>query len=823
MLILWKGNCHFKSFACMLESFLKVAIRVFIRDRIYTLINIFGLAIGLAFSMVIFLYVHKELSYDRFHDNAHRIYRIGIQGKVADNIFNHAITPAPLAGTMVHEIPGVENAVRIGRFGAWLVRYGNAKYNEDNIIFADSNFFRFFSFPLIKGSPDLVLNKPFSIVLSRQAVQRYFGQEDPIGKKLRIENDSTYYEVTGIMEDIPENSHMHFDMVCALSTYDKRLNHRWVASYLYTFVLISEDASLDRIHTGLENLVRQYVFPDYQKMLGLNAEELASENDYYSFVMQPLTAIHLKSEFNFEFEPVGKILYIYIFTALAVIILIFSCMNFISLVTSHSIFRAKEVGIRKIAGSDRKILVQQFLLESSLMAFFAMAIALLFTELALPACSKFLGLHLSLNQLLNSSGIVLMITLIMVIGILSGLYPAWHLSSYEPKKTLYNLSQESPGKSYFRTGLVLFQLFIAVGAITMTLLIFGQYRYLINKDRGYETKNLVVIRRPDGLADKLEAYKSQISRHPGVLSVTNSNSIPGGSFNRPPFYLEGTPVTKNYSAAILLVSYGFDSTFRLKIAMGRFFDRTILTDSTACVINETAARTMGIEDPVGKKIIQLTEKPKKRFEFHIIGVVKDFHLETLDNPIPPLVIVLMPGNMEGYLTVRLTSDNQEATIQYLQTVWESYTSAYPFVHYILDEDRKSYYNPVRETGRVFTLLSVIAVLISSLGLFALVSYNFFRRKREVGIHKALGASNKVIILWRIRVIIGMIVVSSLAAWILSYFLINSWLKDYAYHNQVNFLYFLAATGIVITISLITIYYHATLLSRTNPGMALKYE
>ena len=805
----------------MLESFFKVAIRVFIRDRIYTLINILGLAIGLAFSIVIFLYAHKELTYDRFHKNAHRIYRIGVKGKVADNTFNHALTPSPLARTMVAEIPGVENAVRIGRFGAWLVRYGNAKYNEDHIIFTDSNFFQIFSYPLLKGTPEEVLKKPFSIVLSRQAVQRYFGKEDPVGKKLRIENDSTYYEVTGIMEDIPENSHMHFDMVGALSTYDKRLSQRWVASYLYTFILVRKDASLDQIQQGLQNLVTRYVFPDYHKMLEIN--ESHSDQDYYSFIVQPLTAIHLKSDFGEEFEPVGNILYIYVFIALAIFILVFSCLNFISLVTAHSIFRAREVGIRKIAGSDRKILVRQFLLESSLMAFFAMAIALLFTELALPVFSRYLGLHLSLRQLLNSWGILLLLALIIVIGVLSGLYPAWHLSAFNPLKTIRNNFMENPGKSYFRTGLVLFQLFIAVGVLIMTLMIFSQYRYMINKERGYDTKNLVIIRRSDGLTNKLEAYKSQISRHPGVLSVTNSTSIPGGNFIQPPFYLEGTPVTKNYSAVHLLVSYGFDSTYRLRIVQGRFFDRNILTDSTACVINETAVRTMGIDNPVGKKIIQLTAKPKLRFEYQIIGVVKDFHLETLDNPIPPLVMVLMPGNMEGYLTVRLTSGNQEATIEYLKTVWESYTSAYPFVYYNLDEDRRSQYNAVRETGRVFMLLSVIAVLISNLGLFALVSYNYNRRKLAVGVRKALGASNRKIILQRIGDITRLTLISSLAAWILAYFLINSWLKDYAYHIGVNILYFLAATGIVLILSLSTIYYHALLLSRTNPGMALRYE
>jgi putative ABC transport system permease protein len=808
----------------MFSSFFKVAIRVFVRDRVHTLINIFGLAIGLAFSIIIFLYVHKELSYDRFHENAPHIYRLAIRGKIADNTFNHAVTPAPLAGKMISEIPEIDNAVRVARFGAWLVRYGNAKFNEDNIIFTDPSFFQIFSFPLIKGSPEKVLKHPNSIVLSRQAVVRYFGEEDPIGKRLRIENDSTYYTVTGIMEDIPENSHMHFDMVGSLSTYNWiASNDRWVVNFLYTYILLDKEASADQLRSKLEKLVETYVLPDYRKMLGLNEGEVTSDNDYYDFIMQPLRTIHLKSDLTAEFEPVGNIFYIYIFTVLAIVILVLSCMNFISLVTAQAIFRAKEVGIRKIAGSERTSLVRQFLLESSLLAFFAMAIALFIVELALPVFSRYLGLNLSLGQLLNTAGVLLMITLIVVIGILSGLYPALQLSSYNPVIVLRNWLFQSPGKNHFRTFLVLFQLFIAIGAITMALVVFSQFRYLVSKDRGYNTQNLVVVRRPDGLKDNLEAYKNQISRHPGVVAVTNSTSIPGSNFTRMPYYLEGTQVTRNYVASNVFVSFGFDSTYRLEMSEGRFFDRSVPADSAACIINETAARLMGIENPLGKTLIQLTEKPKKRFAFRIIGVVKDFHYETLENPIHPLVMVLMPGNYEGYLTVRITPDNQEATVQYLKTVWERFTSAYPFVHYLLDEDRQAQYTTVQETGKVFTLLSFIAVIISSLGLFSLVSYNYFRRQREIGLQKAMGASNMHIILYKIAEIIKMILFSSLAAWIVAYFLTDAWFKDYAYHVRLNVFYFLLASGIVLFISLITTYYHAWLASRTNPGMVLKYE
>ena len=297
----------------------------------------------------------------------------------------------------------------------------------------------------------------------------------------------------------------------------------------------------------------------------------------------------------------------------------------------------------------------------------------------------------------------------------------------------------------------------------------------------------------------------------------------GGSFARHPFYLEGSPITKNYSTSSVLVSYGFDSTYRINMSAGRFFSRIAPADSAACVINETAARLMGITNPIGKTLIQLTAKPDKRFKFKIIGVVKDFHFETLENPVRPLVMVLMPGNFEGYLTVRLTPDNQEATIQYMKTVWEGFTTAYPFVYYYLDKDKYEHYSAVQETGRIFALLSVVTILIAGLGLFSLVSFTNSRRQREIGIQKAMGASNTGIIFHKVVEVVTMVMIASLAAWTGVYFLANVWFDDYAYHVNVNMLFFLSATLIVTLFSLATVYYHTCLAARTNPGMALKYE
>lgn len=807
----------------MLGNFIKIAYRVFIRNRVNSLITIFGLAIGIAFSIIIFLYANKELSYDNFHTNANRIFRIGIDAKIAENKLNVPYTSSPLAAAMASNIPEVEEAVRVARFGAWLLRNDSIRYNEDNLIFTDPSFFRVFSFELVHGNPDEVLKKPYSIVLSESSAKRYFKESNPVGRKLQVENDSTYYTVTGIMKDVPENSHLSFDMVGALSTYDKLKGERWIIHYLFTYVLARDDASLDEIEEGMQNLKNKYILPEYLKLYGIESIQAFYDNNHYNFIFQPLTDIHLVYRDSGEPSSNGKYFYLYLFIVLAIVILLLACINFVNLVTAQSMNRAKEVTIRKISGSERNALIRQFLLESSIMAILALTIALLFTEVALPSFSKYIGLSLSLRQLFGPYGIALILVLVTLIGMISGLYPAWYLSAYNPKSVLRNKFTDHPDKGNFRTAVTVFQLFLAICAVAVSLITSFQFRYLINKDRGYTSEELVIIRRPDALTGNLENYKNEIKQHPGVLSVTNAVSALGGGFPRFPYNLEGTPLTQSYSSSTLLLSYNFDEVYQLELADGRFFNPDIKTDSFACVINETAAVTMNIDNPVGKTLVQLTDKAGKSPKYKIIGVVKDFNFETLENPIRPLVMALMPENLEGYLTVRISTQNQDSTIRFMKSTWERYSEAYPFVYHFLDDERISYYQPVRTTARVFFLLSVITTLMACLSLFALASFNLNRKKRDISILKTMGASQLNIIWKHIGEIFVLTLIASLAAWIGAYFMAKLWLNEYAYQVNINMLYFLVASAIILLLALLSVYYHTKLAATVNVDRSLKYE
>jgi putative ABC transport system permease protein len=809
----------------MTGSFLKVAIRIFIKYRSYTLINIFALAIGLASSIIIFLYVENEYSFDRFHDKSRQIYRIGMEGVVSGNKLNHAITSAPLAPTLVKECPEIKKAVRIGRFGAWLVRYNNIRHNEDSLIFADSTFFEIFSFPLIEGDPENVLDQPESIVLSQKAARRYFGTEPALGKKLRIENDSTYYKVTGVMADIPANSHLHFDMVASLSTLYKYIwKDSWIINNFYTYILLDKNADMDSLSLKLSALVEKYVVPAYYKMLDMSSDEItSSDEDRYTFILQPLLDIHLKSDLEVEFQPGGNINYVYIFSAIAILILIVACINFMNLATASTANRATEVGIRKIAGSDKRILVRQFLMESFMITLLSLLIALLFVEMLLPLFNSYINLNLTLGQLATPTGFLLLFSLVAIVGVFAGLYPAFFLSSFDPIRVLRSWTKSGSRTSYLRTGLVFFQFFVTISILIMTFVVYAQFDFVIHKDLGFDKENLLVIRRPDGLRKDLEKYRKAILTHENVLTASNSLSLPGSIYTSSTFYLEGTSPEKNFHLIFQLVNYDFLKTYNLSLTEGRFFDPLVPEDSAACIINETAAQMIGLEDPVGKRLVNPFSKSTEKNTHEIIGVVSDFHFQPLENPIGGLILFLIHGNPEGYLTVKINPAAKGQTIEFLKTEWEKFTQAYPFVYFFLDNHLKEYYLDLQKTARIFLVLSVVAVFIACLGLFGLISYTTSQRIREIGIRKAMGASVFKILLLQLKETALLIIFSSAVAWGLGFFMARSWLQDFYYRVSISPAYFLLASIMVLIIAIVSVSHQTIMAAKINPGQAIKYE
>jgi len=807
----------------MFRNLLKNAGRYIIRYQIYTIINIFGLTIGLATSILIYLYIDRELSYDRFHANYEQIYRVGVRGFLRGTELNQALTAPPMAELLGQSFPGIVRAVRIGRYGAWLVSNGDIRYNEDDLLFADSTFFDVFSFRLLKGDPTSALAEPNSIILTESTARKYFDKEEPMGRMLQIENDTTFYKVTGITEDNPVSSHFHFDMLASLSTLKKALGNHWISHNVYTYVLVSKETDMSILSDSLNRLVDTHVIPELNHIFGMNPGDFESAGNSYHLFLQSLGKIHLRSNLDGELEQNGNITFIHVFAALSILILVIVSINFMSLSTARAVQRSKEVGIKKIMGSGRLLLIRQFLTESVLLSILGMSMALLVVEIILPSFNRYLGLSLDISQLADFKSIALIALFAIAVGLAAGSYPAIFLASCPPYDILKLWVKNGVGSIRLRKGLVFFQFFVTITCIAITFVLFGQYNFLVNKDLGFDQNNLLVIRRSDALGRQIENFKKDILLHPSIHSMTFSNSIPGKRFMKSSFVLPEMSSESSYILDIVFVGADFIETYDLELSRGSFFSSEIPSDSFACVLNESAVRLLGLEEPVGKVLKLPMMKNGKLKEYEIIGTIRDFNYSSLERNIGPLVMFLMPVKWEGFITVRIAETNAGETIAFLKEKWESYTQTYPFVSYMLHNELKDNYQIFKKSGRIFSIFSIIALLVACLGLYGLMSFESNVRMKEIGIRKALGATVSKIITLLIRQTVLIIFVAALLSGIITYVITVWWLKDYYYHISVNPVIFILTMMIVLVIASLIIViqtYYAALL---NPGETLKYE
>ena len=807
----------------MFRNLLKAAGRYIIKYQIYTIINIFGLTIGLASSILIYLYIDREISYDKFHADYNQIYRVGVRGLLRGTELNQALTAPPMADMLKQTFPEIIHSVRIGRYGAWLVSNGDIRYNEDNLLFADSTFFDIFSFRLIKGDPRSALSEPNSIILTVSSARKYFDKEEPMGQMLQIENDTTFYTVTGITEDIPVNSHFHFDMLASLTTLNKALGNHWISHNVYTYLLVSKETDIGILSDSINNLVNTHVIPEINHLFGMSTGDFESAGNRYHFFLQPLGEIHLRSNLDAELEQNGNITFVHVFSALAILILVIASINFMNLSTARAVQRSKEVGIKKMMGSGRLSLIRQFLTESVLLSILGMSMALLVVEIILPSFNRYMELGLDINQLSNFKSITLLALFAIAVGLVAGSYPAIFLASCPPYDILKAWIKNGVNSIQLRKWLVFFQFFVTITCITITLVLFGQFKYLVNKDLGFDQKNLLIIRRSDALGKHIENFKQDILTSPGVHSMTFSNSIPGKRFMKSSFILSEMSSENSFILDIVFVGADFIQTYDLELTRGKFFSSEIPSDSFTCVLNESAVRLLGLEEPVGKVLKMPRMKNGKQKEHKIIGTVRDFNYSSLERNIGPLVMFMMPVKWEGFITVRITGRNVDETIAFLKDKWEVYTQTYPFVSYMLQNELKSNYQIFEKTARIFSIFSIIALLVACLGLYGLMSFESNIRTKEIGIRKALGANNIKIITLLIRQTVVIIFMAAVLSCILTYVIALWWLKDYYYHISVNPVTFIYSTVIVLIIASLIIIVQTYFAALLNPGDALKYE
>jgi putative ABC transport system permease protein len=806
----------------MFKNAVKVTLRNMKRQKGYSLINIFGLAVGMACCILILLWVQDELSYDKYHEKADQIHRVIVKGRMSNREINFSSSPAPLASTLVNEFPEVLEATRFLRSKNVLVRYQDKFFNEDLILFADSNFFDVFSIPLLKGDPDAVLGLPNSVVITRTAALKYFGEENPIGKTLTM-NNRMDYRITGLAENVPSNTHFHTDFFASLETIPDSKSPNWFSNPYHTYIVLKEGTSPEELQAKLPGIVTKYVGPQAQKIMGITLEQFQASGNTFGYFLQPITSIHLYSDLEYELEPNGSVTYVYIFSVIAFFILVIACINFMNLATARSANRAKEVGVRKVLGSNRSRLVKQFLIESLLLSFISLVFAVLIVELLQPVFNNLSGKQLNIS--LHGNWILLpgFIAVMLFVGVLAGSYPAFFLSSFQPISVLRGKLIAGMKSTWLRNGLVIFQFTVSIVLLVGTFVIYRQLEYTRNKKLGFEKEQVLVIQRAHNLSQQKEAFRNELLKHPNVVNVAYSNSVPGRHFGDWTHRAEGAPANEMVRMFLLLADFDYLDTLQMEMISGRYFSQERPADQNSVIINETAAKALGLEDPVGKRLVRGSLTPGKDEIFTIIGVVKDFHFESLHREIRPLAMYLLSNEEVRYISIRTDPEAITQTLAFLENKWKAFVPGQPFEYFFLDDDFDSLYKAEKKIGQLFTSFSILAILVACLGLFGLASFTAEQRTKEIGIRKVLGATVSNVIVLLTKEFSKWVLLANIIAWPVAYFAMHRWLQSFVYRINIGVWMFFLAALLALAIALVTVSYQAVRAALANPAESLRYE
>jgi putative ABC transport system permease protein len=806
----------------MLNNLIRYSLRSFKRQRSYIIINIFGLSIGIACSLLIALNVINEASYDRFNVKKDRIYRLVLNGKLGGQEFIGAYTCAPIGPTMLREYPEVEDYLRMTGRGPTVVEYGNQTFTDDHVIEADSSFFNFFSIPLIKGDPKNVLSAPRRAVLSQSTSKRIFGNEDPIDKAIKIGNDTARYIISGIMSDVPGNSHFEASILTSFMTNPRSQSPIWLSNSFSTYLLLKPNSSYITVDEKIPAMLEKYVGPEVQRFMGISIEDFMAQGNKYRFFLQNLKDIHLDPSIQQEFKPASDPKYLWIFGSISILIILIAAINFMNLATAQATRRAKEVGIKKVAGSTRGMLISQFLSESFILSFVSLVIALIIIRLTLPYFNNLLGVRLSLNLFSRWYNIPVLLLFTLLVGFLAGSYPSMFLSSFNPTDVLKGGVKGSTHNGRIRRVLVVFQFAVSILLITGTLIMYRQIFFMLNKDVGFNKEQMLVINSAQALQTRVDAFKEEVKKIPGVINIASSTAVPGRNNNLNGYGIEGRK-DESFLLQTSWVDYDYIDTYGMTIVKGRNFDKSFTSDKDACIINESAAKNFGITDITNTRFLLPQDSGNYR-HLQVIGIVKNFNFESLRNPIQPYIFNYKgDNNYWGYITVKLSAQNYQQAIPEIEKKWKEFTSNDPLQYYFVDEDFEQMYIQEKQNAQMAVIFSILAVLIAALGLFGLTSFTVEQRTKEIGVRKAMGSSVAGIYYVISREIIILVSISALIAWPLIYYIANRWLENFYFRISPGTFSFLAGLAIALSVATLTISFRILKAAGVNPAQSLKYE
>ena len=788
----------------MLFNYLKIAFRNLYRHKAFSLINISGLAIGMACSIFILFWVRDELSFDQFHPQADRMYRLICNA----GAFKAAVSPAGFASGLKSQLPAIQNITRISKPQSALFESGDHKFQEKQIIFVDSNFFDLFHFPLLRGNLKTALEKPDGILITENMARKYFGEEDPMGKVLRKDNQDNF-KVTGILANIPTNSHLQFDFIIPMSAIEETdydvVNHVWDRFNYYTYLLLDPNTNVSS--QGLTKLGKQIDNVYTSKVKGLQV----------NFHLQPLTSIHLTPGLQVDLPGHGNRQYVNIFFFVALIILAVACINFMNLATARSARRAKEVGLRKVVGAGRFQILAQFLGESVFIALISFALAILLVWTLLPAFNQLADKSVGL-QSLDAKIIVSLLGLAIITGLISGIYPAIYLSGFRPAKVLKGKGKTSGGNLVFRNGLVVTQFIVSIVLLVGTGVVYRQLQFIKNMNLGFEKRNLLYIPMTGELWNKMDAIKSELEKQPLTSDYSIVSDLPAnlitGTVN---IDYEGKDPKSQIVIPSMNVDENFTRVFQMTMLNGRSFSTAFKADSSNFVVNEKAVQMMGMttKNAVGKSLSFGGTKGI------IIGVVKNFNFKPIQQPIEPLI--LRPNKYGGFIFVRTKPGNTETTIKELEKICQQLNPAYPFDYAFLDEDLANLYKGEQRIGSLFNVFAILAIFISCLGLYGLSAFIAEQRTKEIGVRKALGASVYNIVYLLSTNFTRVILIAILISVPISWYFIHQWLQGFAYHVEVGWGIFVLGALAALFIAWCTVSYESIKSAMANPVNSLRSE
>jgi putative ABC transport system permease protein len=802
----------------MIRNFYKIAFRNILKEKFYSFINILGLTIGITGALFVIIYIADELSYDRFHSRIDQMYRIWINGKIAGQEFRGTWTSPPVAQTFADEIPEVEEACRINLMNDLILRNGDKIFTEDEVFYADSNFFRFFDFKLLQGDPHTALRDPNSIVLTETLARKYFGEETAIGKVMAVGNDRDAYQVTGIAATPPHNSHFYFTALISMSTMGFSRSTSWTSNSFQSYIILHPGSDLEVVHTKIREITKKYVGPELQQFMGISYDEFEQQGGLYGYFLQPVKDIHLHSHLDGELQPTSDISYLYIFGAIGLFILMIACINFMNMSTARSAGRAKEVGLRKTLGSMKSQLVFQFLAESTIYAFLAMILAILVFFLLLPSFNLLSGKELDYHILLTPWMFFTLLSITLLTGLLAGSYPAFYLTAFRAAETLKGNLKSGVKSGWIRATLVTVQFAISIILIICTSIVYRQLRFTQQTNLGFNKDQVMVIQNTGRLENNRKAFKDALLRQTGIIAASYSNYVIPG-VNNTTIFRDPAGGDVDHLMGTYLGDYEHLQAMGYELVEGRNFSRDIPADSSAILLNQAAVGELGWDDPLGRDLIFYGGDDP--ITFHVIGILKDFHFESLRDNIRPIAIRLL--NVANQMTVRFDLENPSVAIDLVRSQWSDLAPDEPFEFTFLDEKFDALYRAEQRLGTLFTLFTLVAIFIACLGLFGLAAFVAEQRTKEIGIRKAMGASTLGITTLLSKEFARFVLYAFLISIVPSYWLMTRWLEGFAYRIHMDPGTFLLGGLTAFLIALGTVSYQAVKAAYVNPAASLRYE